>query len=682
MITCRLPSRRRSTTLDVRVVVGLLIVPLLLASFGCGKRPRRGIAGPGEQPFDVVYIAHFDSANWPQAGTDTVPAPSYRRFPRVVVSKPPLAMQVGADSAHFQKDIREWLADSTHAPDKAELILSFRDSVDTPRFPTALIGSAIGSPDWLLQRHVADSVVSSMRGRRAARYVADSLFLAVRGVAVVDKAWLVQALLVEAPITRSMMRALVDSLGAIYVQPRYAGERPPQDNTTDGDDPFVARDQIDSDPYVPFAPQYGRVALLDAGVLDVSLLQGRVMTTYDCLGADCIEAAIPEPCGGHGTQAASLLTGKRALDTGEQGPRSRFDGVTEAELVIYRVYGEDCEVGLPLLDTWAAGRAIAHATAQSIPIIVAEIDGEISPSWGYDEDDWNHMAIKSDESFEDGSLVIAAAGNQGSDGYSSPEGGKIASPAVARRVIAAGGYHVVTTTRYKNGGTGPTQDHRTKPEVGGPTNTETAGATGYTTFGATSGALPYVGGGAVLLRNWLIQASGGDDSDLDPGQVAAQIILAGQRPATRRTDSAGSVFYEFEKLHGAGMAVLPTGGYCHFSKASIDATGTVLERPFVIHPNESARLEAALWWPEVPLSEYNVEPTESQHNDIDLQIVAPDGTVAAESRVGPGVFERATAKPATGTKLAAGTWKIRIIGNSVPFGPQTVYWTAAARYRP
>src|SRR5262249_19083998 len=154
------------------------------------------------------------------------------------------------------------------------------------------------------------------------------------------------------------------------------------------------------------------------------------------------------------------------------------------------------------------------------------------------------------------------------------------SPAVARRVIASGGYHVVTGSQYSGGGTGPTQDQRYKPELSGPENTETAAGTGkdaYTTFGATSGATPYVAGGAVLLRNWLVQAAGGVESNIDPGQVCAQIILSGQSPSA---PPSGSTVDAFDDALGAGKMVLPTNGYCGFGKVSIDATGTVVDIPF------------------------------------------------------------------------------------------------------
>jgi hypothetical protein len=602
-----------------------------LVAAGCATRSRRS-AGPDEQPFDRVYAASFDSAATRVVRSRALPSRAFRRARQYVVMKKAAALpRVGADSAHYHPLVRRWLDDSTHAPPRAELILMFRSPVDPPRFPAPLADSLVGSPEWVLQRQYADSIVAWVRGQRADEYAADSVALLSRGVITLDRAWLVHSMLVDAPVRRPVLRAIVDTLGAVYVQPRYARERPPRGNGYDGDDPIVAREQIDSDPYVPFAPQYGRVALLDAGVNGAhELLAGKVATTYDCVTADCAEAEVADPCGGHGTAASALLSG----DVGDE----RFAGVTDASLDVYAVYkfDGDCSVG-PLLDTWAAGRAIAHATAQSTAIIVAEVDGVIDPSWGYDADDWNHLASAADEAVEDGALVIAAAGNQGE--------GHIASPAVARRVLAAGAYHVVTGNRHADEGTGPTEDGRFKPDVSGPTNTETAeNDGGYETFGATSGATPYVGGGAALLRNWLVQATGGPTSNLDPGQVVAQIILSGRSPSTR---ASGSTSDAFDALEGAGRIELPTGGYGWFGKTSIDATGDITEIEISITADLYTRIEAALWWPETPLSAYEVPPGSDTHNDIDLQLEDPEGNVT-ESRVAAGVFERATAEASDG----------------------------------
>jgi hypothetical protein len=638
----------------------LALVTFALTVHGCSRRPTHQVAAPGEQAFDRVFVASFDSTAWSGARSYTLPAKAYRRAPQKVMAKSLAHPAAGHDSAHFHSVVRHWLADSASAPPRAQLILVFRDSVEAPRFPAALADTLIGSPVWMLQRHVADSLVAATQGRRAARYAADSLALAARGVFTLDRAWLIQSMLVDAPISRSVLRAIVDTIGAVYVQPRYAGEHPP-DNGFDGDDPIVARDQIDSDPYVPFAPQYGRIALLDTGVRKThQFLAERIATTYDCLTGDCVEA----------DTSAALLSGTESVSR----TTSRFAGVTDARLDVYGVYKADdaCATGAQM-DTWAAEEAIAHAAAQSIPIIVAELDGEIAPDWGYDEEDWNALAHSADEAFEKGSLVVAAAGDQGV--------GDIASPAVARRVLAAGGYHVVTASRYSGGGTGPTKDGRYKPEVSGPTNTETAGNrsdSDFHTFGATSGATPYVAGGAALVRNWLVQAAGGTESNIDPGQVCAQIILSGQSPSSPPTGSSVDVF---DTKEGAGKAILPTNGFGCFGKVSIDATGTVVEIEIAIAPNTVARLEAALWWPETPLSEYSVPPATDTHNDIDLEIVDPSGNVATDSRVAAGVFERATATPPSGTSwLADGTWKLRIIGNALAYGPQTVYWTAGARF--
>jgi hypothetical protein len=76
------------------------------------------------------------------------------------------------------------------------------------------------------------------------------------------------------------------------------------------------------------------------------------------------------------------------------------------------------------------------------------------------------------------------------------------------------------------------------------------------------------------------------------------------------------------------------------------------------------KFEGALWWPESP----------SLHNDVDLALVSPYGTVLASSTSSVSIFERAS-------KLAGlypGTWTLRITGYSVS-GTQPVYWSARTR---
>jgi len=150
------------------------------------------------------------------------------------------------------------------------------------------------------------------------------------------------------------------------------------------------------------------------------------------------------------------------------------------------------------------------------------------------------------------------------------------------------------------------------------------------------------------MRNWLRGGTG----NVEPGQVYAHLILAGQHA------------YPFNNTTGAGNIKMPTGGYGYWGKTVI-TNGMTLEIPIYIGAGKN-KFEGALWWPE----------TSSQsHNDIDLKLISPSGVSMDYSVSINSVFERAKYEGA----LSTGIWKVQIRGYSVPTGSQTVYWGARTR---
>jgi hypothetical protein len=80
-------------------------------------------------------------------------------------------------------------------------------------------------------------------------------------------------------------------------------------------------------------------------------------------------------------------------------------------------------------------------------------------------------------------------------------------------------------------------------------------------------------------------------------------------------------------------------------------------------PGISTNIDVALWWPD-PQS----------HNDVDLYLIDPNGTVAAQSTSGPSVFE----KTQVATTIT-GTWQIKVVGYNIDTFPQVVYWAFLER---
>jgi len=248
-------------------------------------------------------------------------------------------------------------------------------------------------------------------------------------------------------------------------------------------------------------------------------------------------------------------------------------------------------------------------------------------------------------------------------------------PAQGSHVIGVGAYDLEAGSEETGRAWGLTSSLRVKPDVLGPTSSETAGneRSGTTAadqelhyFGATSGATPYVGGAANLMRNWMnigVTTAAG----VDPGQVYAGLILAGDRvgpfvvPADHPLDS-----FVAASPCGAGRLGLPPSGTSRFGKAWVSANLRYAEIAVPIASGGIVRLEAAIWWP---------DPADDDHNEVDLKLIAPDGTVVKSASPG-GVFERARFQSVSGL---SGTWRLRICPKSIGPAAQVVYWATAQR---
>ena len=438
------------------------------------------------------------------------------------------------------------------------------------------------------------------------------------GVTVLEDYCVADCLLVEAP--RGVFRSLLGLNQIVHIEPEISGEHPPQ-FTTAGDTVLDGRTRIGTDPYYDSgATGSSYLALLDTGIRRTHELLAHpthIGFAEDCVNGDwnCNDIGggyDPTDCtnGGHGTAAAAILTGNSNL-----GPAYR--GVTAGLLDSWRVY--DCS-----LVRRAVLRAYDQAVAWGGQIIVAEIQAK--------GEETGCIASAADNAYDAGSITIAANGNSGHWGKRT-----VRTPASAHKALGVGAYNVSDLAPGKHS-RGPTKDNRIKPDLLAPTGTRTASNAndqGLASFWRTSGATPYAAGAAAILLDWYRRAG---MSAASPGKIYAGLINAG--PLGWRDFDNDS--------RGVGRFLLPlngriwTGSRNNSQHESDDVLFSV--------PDGADQIRAAIWWPEGTF----------MHNDVDLYLLDPDGTVVRSSISVPSVFEHVVVQ-----RPSAGKWTLRIYGYDV-----------------
>ena len=586
---------------------------------------------------------------------------------------------------------QEALADTTPVWDT--LLVAFLDTMLLPRFPELAIGAVRDS----VALDSAASIVRGIKQKRAAEYRRLTRILEHYDAQVLDSFWLINAVVVRMPLSSfDSLEKRRDVVCIEYVLPdEHFFTR--EDIIVEAVGPPVAvgRALIGSDPYAYDESDAldltgGWVGLLDTGMrFDHVLFDStRLGFRRDCVnggedckgpiccangGEGCSAGTIcpEEACGrGHGTSSGALITAYDGRDS--------LRGVTNVILDSFRVNACTAR-GNDKLDHVAAVRGFENAVAALDKVIVAEMqdDAKVHNPDDSDAYDRSCLSLAADNAFDTGAVIIAPNGNHGRVRTDKPKYRSVDAPAVAHKVIGVGAFCVEldslqcepdTTTppgtliTHNRQGLGPAPDGRIKPDLQAPTNTLTAIAESDTALGrhfATSGAAPYVAGAAALLRNLL--KGNNPAAEVDPGQVYAQLILAGQRPFNVDPTEG------FSNIHGAGRLLLPPLDGLFWSAKIPIRDGETRDLPLKgIERIVPEVLDAALWWPESAIQ---------RHNNIDLFLVAPDGTVRDFSTADSSVFERARVD----SLGMPGIWKVRIVGTKVPTKSQIVYWAAHAR---
>jgi hypothetical protein len=639
-----------------RMAAGLLaaqtgIVPAdsVLAAGGVSSGPR-----PGDDPLNVIHELDLAAAGARARTVGTLPPTAFVTIPvGTKAASPPSTVATPKLHPTLERMLRE-----RPATERVQIVVNLREDFRLPRFPDfneegaggdlvamagvagatgapppTVVAGSTSAPDRARVVRQSEALIETIVGQRRPGYEQlRAAWTAPYGVEVLQTYWLVRAMLVEMPLGR--VQALSQAPEVIYLQPRFGGERPPQDANA-ANDIEDGRARVVTDPYFTRFDVDGSrtefMAILDTGVRAThQLLSRRLLFREDCTGADNACDGAPNPSDhhwNHGTKTASVLIGNDSMG-------AAFRGATPFYLDSFNVYG-----GATGLDTAATLLGFQRAIALANRVLVAEIQAP-EPETGV-------IATAADGAYDAGAVVISANGNAG------PGASTVNSPGIAHKVIGIGALDVVSNALVPASGRGPATDGRIKPDLMAPTNTEAASNAAdnaLAVFANTSGAAPYAGAGAALARRFLR----GTATSIDPGQVYAFLILGGEKA------------FPFDDNTGAGLLVMPTGGVARWGKVSVTAGNTV-EVPLPVAAGQQ-RVEAAIWWP---------ERQPETHDDVDLHLIDPAGTSRSFSVSAPGVFEkvRFTASP-----LATGTWKLQIRGFAVTSGPQDVYW--ATRVRP
>ncbi len=572
-------------------------------------------------PFNQVHQAQVSNGTITYQAVNPIPptASSFAAFPPKTVTDPASPLAVSNIHPLVAQFVAQYPAQSL-----VTVVVNFVDDVTIPRFPEAAAG-----PNAASAAQLSGPVVAAIQQQRAPEYAALQQQLAQQyGAQVLDQFWLIKGMVVSLPVGN--ITALAARPDVLYVEPENAGDPPPVGTVS------KARAIVNSDVYFNLGDTRGFIGLLDTGLRSThTLLTSTIFGRFNCttaVGVDCANTTVTnDDCWNHGTSSAAILTGNNNLG-------DLYRGVTANLVHSYRVYPTSAAGACEGLSVTAAVRGFEYAVFLGDRVIVAEMQG----SGGIT----SAIPTAANKAFDAGAVIIAANGNAG------PGAGTVRAPANAHRVIGVGDFDVDTQAQIASQGEGPTSDGRYKPDVQTPTNTETASNASDTAlriFTGTSGSTPYAGGVASLFRNWLR----GTSASIDPGQVYAQMILAGQRP-----------WPAFNNTTGAGPAQMGTGGIVYWGKVSV-TNGQTIDVPLAIAANMIVLVDGSLWWPESP---------GKPHNDVDLYLLDSNGVVQAASLSGPSVFERARIL----SQLPGGNWKLRIRGNNVPNGPQTVYFAARA----
>jgi hypothetical protein len=494
-----------------------------------------------------------------------------------------------------------------------EVVVTFKETRKLPRFRSLDANRGRDTAENVAIAKENEDLVASVSDSRKPDYEAlGKSIKAEHGAELVETFWLINGGVVKVPANR--LRGLAARGDVQYVEPATTTTPPP------ANDLLNVRNTLNTNWL--YNNVGGYIGLLDTGVRSThERLAGRLSWVRDCVNgtsSNCSVGSNLDPSDNfwnHGTSTASALSGLTLTNANNQG-------LTKVLVDSFKVYNNAGLVSA------AAVRGFQATVAGGDYVVVAEMQSG--------ETETGAIATAADACYDAGKIVIAANGNSG------PNSGTVASPAKAHKVLGVGNWDQSAGALAASSGRGPTTDGRTKPDLMGISIYNAASKTSdtaYQVFTGTSAATPTVAGAMQLWRLWTGTAN--------PGANYAMGITLGD------TASGGASNNNL----GAGIWKSPNSFHIYGNSTSISQGSQVDFNLPTVSAGDS-RVQAAIWWPEGTAS----------HNDVDLQLINPSGTVVSSSVTVNGVFEKVSA-----SAPAAGVWKMRVKGYSVT-GTQTVFW--------
>lgn len=276
--------------------------------------------------------------------------------------------------------------------------------------------------------------------------------------------------------------------------------------------------------------------------------------------------------------------------------------------------------------------------------------------------------------------------------------GNVRVPNSAKDTIVVANLRSDTKVPSPSSSRGPTFDGRVKPDISGPGSQAAGDQTVTSTFPrslyggvtGTSMSTPAVAGVGALVTEWYKQSL--NATGPIPSTLKGILLHSGEDLNTIPNVGAGFNGPDFTFGYGRVQADVAASLVPHHLNGTINLVATPVDYAFTI--GEVENLRVTLVWDD-PAWTINAAPSAATgmlQNDLDLVLIAPDGTqhtpwilnpaiptapatrsaVVAGSPIPAGAFDRLNTVEQVEVAIAdAGIWIARVTANTLNIGPQT-----------